>query len=566
MIVEPVYQFTQEYLTEDSGGGEKILVSELVLQGQQLADFPDFEQLSSKGYKKGALKAGSLTQFSDDGLSLQASVAGYPKITMEQQEKDLVIPVVSIIPLVNISFDKLYATLLIYPALPERTSLGSENLEELLQSSGVCHGIDQNAVEKAKRIIAAGTVEITEVPIAQGSLPDKGIDAHLDYAMEIGPIAGTRLEDGSIDFRERRIMVGVKEGEIIATKVPAVPGTPGMNVLGERIESKTGKDIRIKTLGDAHYSEESLTVKATRDGVLSIVKDSVIKVSSKQKIEGDIDFNTGNIDSEGCLTVQGSVQPGFKIKTGGDLNINGSIMSARVECEANCVIKGGITGKSSEVIVHGDADIKFIEQSTLTADGIVVIRSQSYFSQVSSKSDIRCSQSSITMGGSLIAAGHLTVGTVGSENSDSATLGAGIDPERLSHYQQLQQSLSDQQTQLIQWLQLHGNAQSRKVRKMEREIEETRAQLIRFNLIPGTELLSRIGSGSSRDEVDEQNPLYHSGLDVDTIRIEIAGTAYAGTRIMLGNRSLILEKEVSKRQFKLSRDMKRIIALPLRVT
>jgi hypothetical protein len=170
------------------------------------------------------------------------------------------------------------------------------------------------------------------------------------------------------------------------------------------------------------------------------------------------------------------------------------------------------------------------------------------------------------MGGSLIAAGHLTVGTVGSENSDSATLGAGIDPERLSHYQKLQQSLSDQQTELIQWIQLHGNAQSRKVRKMEREIEETRAQLIRFNLIPGTELLSRIGSGSSRDEVDEQNPLYHSGLDVDTIRIEIAGTAHAGTRIMLGNRSLILEKEVSKRQFKLSRDMKRIIALPLRVT
>ena len=564
-IIDPVYQFTQTYLAEDTGGGEKILLSELVLKGQQLAGYPDFEQLSSKGCKKGALKAGNLTQFSNDGLTLQASVAGYPKITMEQQEKDRVIPVVSIIPLVNISFDKLYATLLIYPPLPEGNSLGVQNLEELLQSSGVCHGIDQNALEKAKRIIAAGTVEITEVPIAEGTLPGEGINAHLVYAMEVGPIAGLRLEDGSIDFRERRIMVGVKEGEVVATKVPAVPGTPGMNVLGESIEPKTGKDIRIKTLGDAQYFEDNLTVKATRDGVLSIVKDSIIKVSSKQKIEGDIDFKTGNIDSQGCLTIQGSVQPGFKIKSVGDLNILGSIMSARVECEANCVIKGGITGKSSKVIVSGDADIKFIEQSSLTADGIVVIRSQSYFSQVSSKSDIRCNPTSITMGGSLIAAGNLTVGTVGSENSDPATLGAGIDPERLAQFQQLQQSLSDQQNQLIQWIQLRGNAQSRKVRKMEREIDEIRAQLIQLNLIPGTELFSRLGSGISRDEVEEQNPLYHAGLDVDTIRIDLTGTAYAGTTIMLGNRSLTLEKEVSKRQFKLSRVMKRIIALPLRI-
>ena len=539
------------------------MVSELILKDQQLPDYPDFKQLSGKGYKKGELKAGNFTEFSNDGLTLHASVAGYPKITMHQ-ENDNVTPVVSITPLVNISFDKLYASLLIYPPLPERKALHADNLDELLQSSGLCYGIDQNAVEKAKQIIAAGKIEITEVPIAEGTLPGKGTDAHLVYALEVGPIAGLCLEDGSIDFRERKIMVGVKEDESIATKVPAVPGTPGKNVLGEVIEPKSGKDIKVKTVGDAHYSEESLEVKATKDGVLSIVKDSTIKVSSRQKIDGDIDFKTGNIDSKGSLTIQGSVQPGFRIKSSGDLKIGGSCMSAQVECEANCVIKGGVTGKSSEVIVSGDADIKFIEQSTLSAGGIVVIRSQSYFSQVSSQADIRCDSSSIIMGGSLIAAGNLTIGTVGSENSDAATLGAGIDPDRLKQYQQLQQSLSEQQNQLIQWIQLHGNAQSTKVRKMESEIDETRAQLIRFNLIPGTELFSRIGSGSSREEVEEQNPLYHAGLDVDTIRIDLTGSAYTGTRILLGNRSMVLQKEASKRQFKLSRDMKRIIALPLR--
>jgi len=562
-ILDPVYRFTQSYLVEDDGSGERILVSELVLKGQQLADYPDFKQLSTKGYKKGALKAGTFTAFSDDGLSLHAAVAGYPRITM-QQEEDRVTPVVSLIPLVAISFDKLNASLLIYPPLPERKALRDENLEELLQSASLCHGIDQAAVEKAKQIIAAGRTEIIEVSIAEGTMPCRGRDAHLVYALEIGPIAGRCLEDGSIDFRERRVMVGVTEGEVIATKTPAIPGTPGKNVLGETIEPKAGKDIRIKTLGDAQYHEESLSVTATRDGVLSIVKNNTIKVTSRQKIEGDIDFKTGNIESKGCLVIQGSVQPGFKIKSSGDLKIGGGVMSARIECEANCVIKGGITGKSSEVTVSGDADIKFIEQSILSAGGIVVIRAQSYFSRVSSHSDIRCNRSSIIMGGSLIAAGNLTIDTVGSENSDPATLGAGVDPDRLAQYQELQLSLSDQQNQLIKWIQMHGNAQSRKVKKMEGEIEETRAQLVRFNLIPGTELLSRVGAGTSREEVDELNPLYHAGLDVETIRIDLTGTAYAGTRILLGNRSMVLQKEVAKRQFKLSRDMKRIIALPLK--
>jgi hypothetical protein len=111
---------------------------------------------------------------------------------------------------------------------------------------------------------------------------------------------------------------------------------------------------------------------------------------------------------------------------------------------------------------------------------------------------------------------------------------------------------------------MHGNTRSRKVRKMEANIDEARSQLLKLNLIPGTELYSRLGSGSSRDEMNEENPLYHAGLDVDQIRIDVHGTAHAGTKLMLGNRSLVLQQKIMKRQFKLSSDMKRIIAFPLR--
>ena len=482
---------------------------------------------------------------------------------MHHGRDDQVTPVVSITPLVTISFDRLSASVQLNPPLPGQ-SVQQYNLDELIASSGVQHGIDQAAVDKAKQLLSTGISEVVELPIATGSLPTEGTDAYLTYAIEVGPIAGLRLKDGSIDYRERRIMVGVKKGDLIGTKVPAVPGNPGANVLGETIEPRNGKDIRVLTLGSAEFSDTTQEIRATGDGILSIVKDTTIKVSPQQEIDGDVDFNIGNIDSQGCLSIKGDVQAGFTVKSGGDLKIHGNIMSATVECEANCVIGGGITGKGSVVNTTGDADIKFIEQSTLRAEGLIVIRSQSYFSTVTAGADLRCNPSSIVMGGSVIAGGNLSLGTVGSETSEPATVGAGIDPNRLSQYHQLQEDLTTKQNELIKWIQMQGNAQSRKVRKMENEIAEVKSQLNKFNLIPGTDLFSRLGSGTTRDEIDEENPLYHTGTDVATITIDLAGTAYPGTIILIGNRSLTLEKTVTKRQFKLSRDMKRIIALPLR--
>ena len=549
-------------------GGEneerKLLVPELVLADQVLADYPDFERFEKKGFVRGPIMAGPNTRFAEDGNALLSTVIGYPKVKNLENDDGTSLPVISITPLVKYSFDKLSASLFIYPTITDVHSLTEDNLEQLIEASGLRYGIDQTALSMAKDILRKGRLETSELVIARGTLPGTGADAYLEFAVEIGPIAGLIDEYGRIDFRERRIMVAVEENQLIATKTPAVPGSPGQNVLGDVIEPKTGRDIKVKNYGDSSFSSDTLEIRATKGGVLSVVNNTIIKVSSRQLINSDVDYNTGNLDSNGCLSIKGSIQPGFKVHSAGDLEIGGSVMSAQISCDSNVVIRGGITGKNSVVSAKGDADIKFIEQGELSCGGIIVIRTQSYFSPVISRSDIRCHPDSTIMGGSLIAAGYLTVGTVGTESSDPAVLGAGIDPERLAQMDSLKNILKEQQNEVIAWLQMHGGRRSRKLKKMEAAVDETKLQILKLNLIPGTEIFSRSGKGSSREEIDEINPLYHQGIDVDKIRIEIHGTAYPGTQLLLGNRSMILEKTVSKRMFKLSSDMKRIIALPLR--
>ena len=558
--MEPVIHFMRKLieLGQDETAA-KITVSEFVKAGQCLADFPEFSKYAQKGFTKSPLQAGSFTEFSQDGNSLLACVAGYPRIdTPKQKDDEEPLTIISIEPLVEISPDKMQASLCIQPPVPGSTPLINENLSQLLEEAGVIYGMHPDAQQQAQTFISGLRNEFGKMIIADGKPPGISTNAEIRFELEIGPLAGRFLEDGTIDFRERRIMVGVRAGQHIATKIPVIPGSPGINVLGEAIEPGKANDINVKVANDAAFSEDDLRVTAVKDGVLSVVNNTIIKVCSRQLIPGDIDFKTGNVESGNCLSIRGSIQPGFKVAAEGDLEIGGSVTSATVSCQANVVIKGGITGKGSRIKALADVDIRFIEQGAIESGGIVVVRTQSYYSRITAVSDIRCQVGTKVMGGELIAGGNLTVADVGSDNCESTLLAAGVDAERLVLHKKLQDGIVQQQNDIIRWLQLYeGSGKSKKIRKMEEEVSEAKLKLLQLNLIPETGLFSRGGGDDSSDSGEETG-------DIDRIRIDVHGTVFAGTRIRIGNRSMVVDKTVSNRQFRLQKNLKSIIDSPLR--
>ena len=558
--MEPVIHFLQKQM--DTGQDEtaaRVTVSEFVKAGQCLADFPDFARYAQKGYEKSPLQAGSNVEFSLDGNSLLAVVSGYPKIDkLKKKDEEEPIPTISIEPLVKISPDGMQASLCIHPPVPGSTALVDQDLSELLEKAGVIYGIDPDALQQARTVLGERRSEFFNIPVAAGNPPGISTDAKILFELEIGPLAGRILEDGSIDFRERRIMVGVNAGQHIATKIPSIPGSPGINVLGEVIEPEEGNDIKVTVSNDTAFSEEDMRVTATKDGVLSVVNNTLIKVCSRLLLPGDIDYKTGNVESGNALSIRGSIQPGFKVVADGDIEIGGSVMSGTVSGQANVVVKSGITGKTSRIEALGDVDIRFIEQGTVESGGIVAIRTQSYYSRITAVSDIRCQAGSKVMGGDLIAGGNLTASEVGSDNCDSTLLAAGVDAKRLLLYQELQDSLVQQQNEITRWLQLYGgSAKSKKIRKMEEGVRDTKLKLLQMNLIPETGLYSRGGGFDSDDQAEETG-------NIDKIRIDVHGTVFAGTKIRIGNRSISLEQTVSKKQFSLHKNLKSIITSPLK--
>lgn len=565
--LEPSLHFLTDLLKiGDDYTTDKITVTELVIGGQLLADFPNFQKFAANGLQKSPIEPGDFTQFSEENNAIMASVPGYPKIKkINRADVPVPITVVSVEPLFKISPDKMIVTLVIHPPLENGHAFLQENLENLIAAQKIIFGIDQEALREANIFLQSGEKEFKKFIIARGQAIGQSIDAFLRYDMEIGPIAGTIFENGSIDFRERRVMVGVSAGQCIATKIPAVQGTPGINVYGEETPAKEGKDIKIEILNDAKFSKETLQVIATKNGVLSIVNNSVIKVCSHQVILGDIDYQTGNVESMNCVTVRGSIQPGFKLTVGGDVEITGAVMSAKVATDGNIIVKGGITGKSCILEAKGDADINFIEQCSLQCGGIAVIRKQSYYSDINAGSDIRCHQSSKIIGGRLIAAGNVTIGNVGSKNCTPALIAAGVIAERLLHHSNLKANIIEQQNAIIQWLQrYHGSSTSKKEKAMEKELANCKLKLLRLNMIPGTGLYSK--TGDLEDENSASGGEYSStdGVEIEKIKIDVVGTIFADTRIQIGNCAMVIEKTVSFRQFKLHPNKKSILAVAMK--
>jgi uncharacterized protein (DUF342 family) len=541
---------------------DKVLVAELVRKDGILLKFENYEKFREKGFIKQSVEAGDNVYAANDGDEFRAEVAGYPKIDhFVSEDGEAKCLRVIIEPLFRFSPDMMKASVVIHPPLADGNSLQQFGIEELLTEAGITYGLDQEKLEKVQHCIDSGLMEFNTIAIATGRECGLSEDAYLNFEIEIGPIAGKLLPDGSIDFRERRIMVPVSDGQLLATKIPAASGTHGVNVLGEEVVAAPGKDIAIKTSGEAYYDPETMQVRATSDGVLSVVRGSVLTVSSRHEVAGDIDFETGNIESKNSIVIRGSVQPGFQVKAGGDLEIGKTVSSANIECQANVVIKGGITGRKTQISAEGDTDILFIEQGRVVSGGNCVVRKQVYYSSIHSGENIRCKRDSVVVGGELVAAGSISVGDVGSDKSTAAFLAAGVLPERLELYRQLKSQQADLQSAILRQLET-GGGRSRKLRHMEREAAGIKQKLMRMNMIPGTGLYSRAGAGDDDQFTAEEYSVEYS-IDITEISIEVFGTLQAGTLLQIGNRTLTVDKTISSRKFRLNDNRKRILALPL---
>jgi uncharacterized protein len=327
------------------------------------------------------------------------------------------------------------------PVLPD-----VPEIEALFREIGGQIDLDQADIERLLQRLHEKPDTGAVVLIASGSQPALGRDARVTYQVDVNLLPGVIREDGSIDLRERQMVANVKAGDLIARKMRATAGTQGKNLRGETLEARDGVDIPLDAGEGVTVEKDGSAVSflAAQDGVVSR-KNNKITVHTILHIEGDVDFQTGNIDADQDVFVGGSVKSGFKVKAGGSIIVGGTLESGvEVRAHGDLTVGKGIIGASTKVVVLGNLRAQFVQNAWLMVSGDVWVGCYIHNAVVRCGGHLTVEEANYVRGGSVIggvvsATKGIDVFQAGSPSTSATVLALKPNPEQAARIQVLEE-------------------------------------------------------------------------------------------------------------------------------
>ncbi len=339
---------------------------------------------------------------------------------------------------IQISPDKTKA----YIRLPESLH-GSSDItvvKNLLQRHGIRFGVVEDKLILGFMKYSSDSEK--KFTIAVGRDPEPGRNAQVKYYFNTKyQKPGIVSEDGTIDFRDRGDIPFVKQGALLAEKIPLKRGKPGLDIFGEQIPVDDVKDCTLKYGPGTKIDESGLKLYAAIEGQPSLNTAGVVSVLKELNIKGNVDFETGHINFNGNVFVNGIVKEDFHVNcvdlTAGE--INGGI----INLSGDLNVSTGIV--NSRVTTSGSVKAKFINNSKIDAFGDVTVIREIMESDIAVSGECINANGRITS--SVIAARKgFTLWQVGTLKAAPSTIKAGLDDHMIRLNTIFDKKIEKQQT------------------------------------------------------------------------------------------------------------------------
>jgi uncharacterized protein len=318
---------------------------------------------------------------------------------------------------VRVSQDRLAAELIVDSGNKE-TAFSVDELMHILDREKIVFGVKMDVLAKISE--NPHSLE-TQITIAVGEPKLDGADSYLRNELQQNSLHDHKV----FNFRSVIQIPSVKKGQLLASVVPPMDGTPGTDVTGRIIPAKPGRPLRVKPGNNVMF--ESGKFYATCDGQVSITN-KAISVNPVFEVKGDLDLRTGNIDFVGNIAIRGNVPSGYELKAGGDIVVDGLVEAANLQAEGNIIIKGGVAGAMKGSITAGGSVLaNYLNQANVKAGQDIVVRSSILHSKLAAGGNLDCRTGTV-IGGTLSAGRDITVKELGNELFTKTELAVGWDP------------------------------------------------------------------------------------------------------------------------------------------
>lgn len=428
--------------------------------------------------------------------------------------------------------------------LDDTLQLDENHLLNWLKTQGVVFGILQEEVADICRNL--GSFSNQQVLIAQGKSPQSGTDGTIEYTFnDDSKNAPKELQGGKVDFKETARISNVVKGECIAKRILATVGTEGMNIKGETIKAKDGKEARFSIGKNVVPDKEKMSLYAALDGMVSMTDGNRINVFPVYQVNGDVDYEIGNIDFVGNVVIRGNVLPGFKVKATGDIRITGSVEAATIISEGSITISGGILGQNKASITAGtELNSSFIQDAEVKSGDRVVTQSIMH-STVQSGRTVDCTRSKGLIVGGRIQAGEAVIArNIGNSLSMPTVVEVGVPPE-------IRNELSECKEHLIEL-----SEQSDKTKKALDLLNQMAAQ----GQLPQDKLMMRVKLNNTfkqhKEEMEKIKErimeIEKALLELEQSKIDVQNMIFGGVKLVIGRHIKYINEPLSRSRFRLA--------------
>ncbi|MGL4736723.1 MAG: DUF342 domain-containing protein [Cellulosilyticaceae bacterium] len=427
--------------------------------------------------------------------------------------------------IVEVSRDKMYGIISYTEAQNGGKPLSLEDVNWQVKSKGIVFGIDESILRESFDHRRYNYKYI----IAKGTMPIAGESARLMYQFDItqiGKRTPKKKADGTMDFKELGLVTNASQGDVLVIKKPSTEGQAGKNVLGQTVPPVRGKDVKMPRGKNTQISADGLRLVASVDGQLGYDHD-VVSVSQNYIIKADVDSSIGNVDFIGNIVINGGVQSGYTIRSGGNVEVRGPVEAATIIADGDIVLWYGIQGgDKGKLVSKGNIITKFIQNASVHADRDVVSEVIMH-SEVSAGGNVLVDQGKgLIVGGNTTAGKGIYVNTLGSYMATVTGIQLGQLPQTMARYKALEKQYFElrerchKTDQNVSFLKLKGlGGLSPEKQQMLEKVLSVQAQLREeLALVQG-----------------EYFTLRDVMQDTDTGLIKVHNTVYPGVRVAIGN-------------------------------
>lgn len=417
-------------------------------------------------------------------------------------------------------------------------SVGAEEMTEEeflsdLEFRGVRHGI---LTDNVKMFFSGRREYCKDILVAKGTEPVHGSDARIEYYFNTDKKAKPAVnEDGSVDFFHLNVVQHCDKGDVLAKLIPEDPGEAGTNVLGARIKPRDVKKAVLKYGNNIEISEDNTTLTSLVSGHVELVEDSVF-VSDVLIVE-NVDNATGNIDYDGNVQVNGNVCTNFEVKAKGNIEVKGVVEGAVLEAGENIIIARGMNGMGKGVLkAKGNIVAKFLQNVAAQADGYIMSESILHSIIMAGTEVTVDGKKGFITGGKVSAVNTINVKTLGSAMGADTIVEVGSDPNLAIKLQDLMKKVEEENKSIQQIQQILVSTKQ----KMAKGVKLSPEQLKYMQTLAASNQQKAALVGGYLEEIETLQGQMKGKAGASVI---VRDTVYPGTKICIGDVSMVVQKE-----------------------